>query len=137
MKLKSVKIILALFVLIQSFLFNVSLPELVLCFGEDGHVAIEKASNNSCDHDDEHLTKLENEEKINERHEDCTDLNLDWHFSNADIKLKNYIPHNNSSKYSVNPLLKFSDNTFRHLNKSQFNPNLNNLNSIRTTVFLI
>ncbi|MGD9900429.1 MAG: hypothetical protein AB7T22_14990, partial [Calditrichaceae bacterium] len=71
---------LGLLILVQTSLFQIALPELVICFGEDGHVAIERDDCQDCvhpqnDEEDAAITRPDNH--LNEF--GCTDLSLDLH----------------------------------------------------------
>jgi len=89
MKIKTYILTLLLFA--QTLLYQVSLPQLVLCIGEDGHVAIEGAT------EDEacliHPLSTKNLEAtaplfqfIHDQADHCVDIFLDWHLSIAQYK---------------------------------------------------
>ncbi len=77
--------------LAQTLLYQVSLPQLVLCIGDDGHVAIEEAMTDSvcfihppAARSPEYATAL-----LQDIHPDtgpCVDIFLDWHLSMAQYK---------------------------------------------------
>ncbi len=83
--------LLSLLLLSQTLLYQVSLPQLVLCIGEDGHVAIEGAT--------EEATCLAHPlsfsgvapnatlyQAYHEQADDCVDIFLDWHMGIAQYK---------------------------------------------------
>ena len=89
MKFKKRLQIIFVFVLLlqQSLLAHVALPHFVLCFGEDGHVAVEwNESASSCDLENPSLNHLESTEKgcFENCGPACTDINLsNSHLSEA------------------------------------------------------
>ena len=140
MKINLIKAILPFLVLFQSFLFKVSLPELVLCFGEDGHVALEGSVKDlDHKHKKDHLNELiKIQQTYNQKHNDCMDINLDWHFSDANIlKVKNRIPNYISTLYFPPTLLQISDISLIHTHKVQLNTKAPTITAIQTTVLLI
>lgn len=135
---KQISIILITLVFAQTLLFQVDLPELVLCFGDDGHVAIEQASDSAHEHNEiQDISYMDVFQAFNSRHDDCTDIELDWHFSNADVtKVKNKIPLYNSTFLQF-PFLQISENSFLNNNLVHTNYSKSTINSIRTTILLI
>ena len=135
---KQISKILTHLLFLQALFFQVDLPELVLCFGEDGHIAIEKAIEKDCRHDND---KFNIAYKIllafDQKHDACNDLNLDLHFSNANVKKnKNNVPQNNSNIY----ILAFSKHNNNYLNtkkKIQTTTNKQTINIIHNTILLI
>ena len=82
---KSLSKLLIYLLLCQALLFQIDFPELVLCFGDDGHISIEKKEVSSCDYDtDEHFSVSTPSVSVISGHNECKDLNLDLHFSRAD-----------------------------------------------------
>ena len=79
---------LAILVLIQSLVFQVSYPDTVLCIGDDGHVMFEKEGTDThCDHPSDPL--LLDQFAENDFHEnDCVDITLKQHFENVYLKQK-------------------------------------------------
>ena len=133
---KYISKILTSLLFLQALFFQVDLPELVLCFGDDGHVAIEKKVETECDIDDFHDVSNQIFQILDPREDDCNDLTLDLHFSNADIqKNKNNIPLSNSKLYIPTFLnINHSLNT-NHIILSSNNKQLTN--TLLTTVLLI
>ena len=123
---------------LQTLFFQVDLPELVLCFGEDGHVAIEKAIDNACEHDgDTALQNIVKIKTIKPLHDDCTDIKLDWHFANADIVKKTTKLLKNHSPGFVTV---FFSQSLQHTNQSSYHiskTSKHTLSAIQTTVLLI
>lgn len=138
MKKQISKILIAL-VFAQTLLFQVDLPELVLCFGEDGHVAIEKASDNACEHDgDTALQNIVKIKTIKPLHDDCTDITLDWHFSNADIvKKTNNNIKNISSGFLSQALQHTSEYPVKNTSQQSANTNKHTITALQSTVLLI
>ncbi|KAA3616767.1 MAG: hypothetical protein D8M58_17320 [Calditrichaeota bacterium] len=138
MILNNLKVVLAFFVLIQSLLFQVSLPELVLCFGDDGHIALESSERDADHkHDKNHFSDLVKLFNQNDS-DDCTDINLDWHFSNADvIKKSNKNLNHNSFVFVPNALLHTSKPSIKSNINIISNTNKHTITSIQTTILLI
>jgi hypothetical protein len=135
---KQISKILTYLLFLQSLFFQVDLPELVLCFGDDGHVAIEVTSEADCVYDnDTPNTKASAFQVLNEKHDDCNDLKLDLHFSNADVNknktnlLKHIAYLHLPSFFSQN---KQSQNANQ---KIQTTTNKQTINTIHNTILLI
>ena len=123
---------------IQALFFQVDLPELVLCFGDDGHIAIEATSAAECSYDnDGHNTTAGVFQVLNEKHDDCNDLKLDLHFSNADFnKNKTNLLKNKSTPYVPSFLNqnKYAQNAKQ---KIQTTTNKQTISTINNTILLI
>lgn len=77
---------------LQALFFQVDLPDLVLCFGGDGHIAIEVSEETDHNHDDNLSNSAKYFQFKDQKPEDCNDLTLDLHFSNAHVnKSKNNV----------------------------------------------
>lgn len=86
---------LSFFLTLQAMVFQVALPDVVLCFGDDGHIAFElQGKTNQCDHDDvvsNFIPYLSDEETNEIAGIDCTDIKLHFHTSFANkISKKNF-----------------------------------------------
>ncbi|MGD9489507.1 MAG: hypothetical protein AB7W47_15925 [Calditrichaceae bacterium] len=69
---------LSVLILIQTSLLQIALPELVICFGEDGHVAIERDDRPDCGHPLNATEEVALTGKYDDQHHfGCTDLSLD------------------------------------------------------------
>jgi hypothetical protein len=126
------------FVLVQALFFQVDLPQLVLCFGDDGHIALENSDGVICDHQENVLAKaVKKLQSISGRHDDCKDVVLDWHFSNADLtKIKNNIPKVSSYFTQFFPSVN-KVNALSFIQKIFIIENNTTIESIHTTVLLI
>ncbi len=84
---KILHIFIGLALLLQALFFQVALPNLVLCFGEDGHLAFEfQVAQESCLHTSVLKNRLfSNAENGHVKNKDaqCTDLYLHFHTSFA------------------------------------------------------
>ncbi len=89
MKLKTYA--LTLLLLAQTLLYQVSLPQLVLCIGDDGHVAFEEANTSGACfiHPPETKPLAYAPVRVQAVHpatDHCVDIFLDWHLSMAQYK---------------------------------------------------
>lgn len=136
---KKLSIILIKLLFAQALLFQVDLPQLVLCFGDDGHIAIEKTNGSMSEHEGLHFTKAAAVlQTINEAHADCTDIKLDWHFSNAKIvKLKNKTFRDNTSLYVPFSPLQHANLFLTRAYTIRPNLNVQTAQVIHTTILLI
>ena len=136
---KKLSIILIKLLFAQALLFQVDLPQLVLRFGDDGHIAIEKTNGSVSEHEGLHFTKAAAVlQTINAAHADCTDIKLDWHFSNANIvKLKNKTLHDNTSLYAPFFFLQHAYLLLTRAYTIQPNLNMQTAQMIHTTILLI
>ncbi|HES59123.1 MAG: hypothetical protein JW956_03615 [Calditrichaceae bacterium] len=138
----SLKILLSLSLLLQTMVFQVSLPNLVLCFGEDGHIAFEWQDNtNHCAHNSSFSynflfeTKSEITAKVGAG---CTDINLHFLPSYADsIKKQNQTLTSAAfmALGDINYLkdaMPFNSNQYRK--NPQFNPILD---AVKNTILII
>ncbi len=89
---KAIRILFVFLILIQSMLTQISLPQIVLCLGKDGHVAIETA-----DHREQNPLVAAAADKIlipanytfhDFSEENCVDISLERH--NGDANLQSY-----------------------------------------------
>jgi hypothetical protein len=134
----SIKVLMTFFILTQALFFQVDLPQLVLCFGDDGHIALENSDGVACGHPENLLAKaVKKLQSISGRHDDCKDVILDWHFSNADLtKIKNSIPKVSSHFAQFFPS-ENKTNTISFIKKIFLIENNTTIDSIHTTVLLI
>ncbi len=114
MKIKSYTLILLL--LAQTLLYQVSLPRLVLCIGDDGHVAIEEADTavDCFMHPPEagHSAYAPNLVRaIHPATDPCVDIVLDWHLSMAQYKHDS--PQVTKIPYVVLSLAPATDNSIK------------------------
>ncbi|NOZ48278.1 MAG: hypothetical protein GXO79_16105 [Chlorobi bacterium] len=97
-------ILLAFFILIQAFFIHSNVSNIVLCFGNDGHVAIEaivpaKTATISQTHNCIHLIEFLSEENHNiGQPSDCQDIQLKTQLS--DIILKQVVKLNTTHIYN-------------------------------------
>lgn len=116
-KKKSATFVLLLF--FQSLVFQIDIPHVILCFGDDGHISLEKSNNIICEHNSNpDLSRIIYENKIKATHGDCTDINLDLHFSYPNIQknkssiitaqLISYLP------FFTKPTIRYSDFTAKN-----------------------
>lgn len=89
MKLKISALIFLLFA--QTLAYQVSLPDIVLCVGDNGHIALEAGnSDTGCVlHPSFNNISQGHHAITNRQHLDddyCTDIVLDWHLSSAQLK---------------------------------------------------
>lgn len=82
-------IITLIFVLfLQTIFFQVAIPNLILCFGKDGHIAFEwLPEDDDCTPGNpiNHILFSGHEQEYREIPEvDCTDINLHWHPASAE-----------------------------------------------------
>ncbi len=126
------------FILIQALFFQVDLPQLVLCFGDDGHIALENNDGVACGHPENMLAKaVKKLQSISEQHDACKDVILDWHFSNADLtKIKNNIPKVSSYFVQFFPSIN-KVNALSFIQKIFLIEKNTTIESIHTTVLLI
>ncbi len=94
-KKKLLNIILSFSLLLQALVFQVALPNLVLCFGDDGHIAFELLGESSqCDHNDSahNIIPFQSENEITGiLVADCIDIDLHFFPSFAEhTQKKNY-----------------------------------------------
>lgn len=87
-KSKTIALIILLFA--QTLVYQVSLPDLVLCVGDDGHIALEKGNDNGqCILHPSQIRVSHNEFVVLKPHQDadhCVDFVLDWHLSSIQLK---------------------------------------------------
>ena len=114
MKNKILKIFLSLLIIAQSMIFQVSAPQLVLCVGDEGHVAVEVSENSHSDIDAHNFKALfaENRTKHHLINDDCFDIPLDYHFGSSHISNKKSIklPGSLLRYYSQNESASFTYN---------------------------
>ncbi len=89
MKLKISALIFLLFA--QAMAYQVSLPDIVLCVGDNGHIALEEGnSDNGCAlHPSFNNISQDHHAVTDRQHLDadhCMDILLDWHLSSAQLK---------------------------------------------------
>jgi len=89
MKLKISALIFLLFA--QTLAYQISLPDIVLCVGDNGHIALEVGnSDNGCVlHPSFNNISQGHHAVTNRQHLDadyCMDIVLDWHLSSAQLK---------------------------------------------------
>lgn len=99
-KIKSAAKLLATLLFLQSLFFQVDLPQLVLCFGPDGHIALERTSNPANCHENDSVSETAALLTVPEfGHDQCDDVSLDWHFSRAakNVLKKSYIAQINNA----------------------------------------
>ncbi len=88
LKKKILHSLLGFTILLQAAFFQVAMPNLVLCIGDDGHVAFEwRSQNTSGRHKDSVIPNLFSHGKIAQPVAgkiDCTDINLHFHPSQAE-----------------------------------------------------
>lgn len=135
-------IIVSYAVLLQAALFQVALPNLVLCIGENGHLAFEWQSKDSqCVADDllnysifyDSGEDIYNSEEIN-----CTDINLHFHPSFAGkTKIINYskFTENKSIFYKID--ITESTKYFSFLNTNHITYLNSVLESLQNTILII
>ena len=88
---KTLHIILGLAVFLHALFFQMALPNLVLCFGEDGHLALEwHGGQEVCEHNAFVSTQIFNFDNFHVKTHDveCSDLNLHFHPAYAFKTLK-------------------------------------------------
>ena len=132
---KLLNILIGYSILLQAALFQVALPNLVLCFGEDGHIEFEWQSEDSqCAADDlldSTIFSDSNKDIYKSNEDNCTDINLHFHHSIADkTKIKYY------SDYSVNKTV-FYNSDFIEDSKSFSLNNNKNASIINPTIGVI
>lgn len=124
--------------LLQTAFFQVDLPEIVLCFGNDGHIAIEKTDADICGLESDYCSNINAVETIKSVHGDCTDLILDWHFSNADnVKKANYLRNTLLSGFLTQSVNKTKVMSFSNTFIGRSNRSKQIITSIKTTTLLI
>ncbi len=129
---KLLHIVLGFTILLQAAFFQIAMPNLVLCIGEDGHIAFEWHSQKGADHHKNralpnlfaHSEKL----KASTNSVNCTDINLHFHPSRAEKTQKQ-----NISKMVSTVFHQFETQnqerinhpvSFKLIYSSQFNPNI-------------
>ena len=117
------------------------MPNLVLCLGEDGHIAFEWQHERQCDHDNVQETILFGnlEEENSEAGEiNCTDIDLHFHPSSANItaKTSNFTIVNNVFDFDFLPV---TDRTNRlsSINKALDTPLDLLIEEIKNTILII
>ena len=70
--------VLSVLILVYSTVLQFSMPSVVLCFGDDGHIAFEQSDeNNQCvDVDDNITLPVNNSTDLSDQKEDCQDVPL-------------------------------------------------------------
>lgn len=109
----NILIIFSLFM--QTLFFQVALPSLVLCFGEDGHIGFEwNDTSTKCEFDapvQQSNFNIEIKDYLEKPETDCTDINLHFHVSFAEksnnqkhptITTKSFLPDYNSDLKKLN-----------------------------------
>lgn len=113
---KTLNIILSLSLTLQALVFHIALPNLVLCFGDDGHIAFElKGEMNQCAHDNtvsNIIPFLSENEIAKTPGVDCTDIDLHSHPSFADK-----IPKKNHTFYTTST---FEQSNFWKMRENPF-----------------
>ena len=123
---------------LQTLLFQVDIPEVILCFGDDGHISLENTNFNNCEHDTNlTLFPILKENNNKEIHNTCVDINLDLHFSNPNIqKNRSFITVDQSIFYLTlytNPACQYS----RFISKYNLTLHNQSTEKISNTVLLI
>lgn len=126
MRNKGLKIFLSLLIVAQSMIFQISSPQLVLCIGGEGHIAVEVSDDRHSDNENHHFEALF--DKSNSLHHllnnNCIDIPLDYHFGNSHIsnKKNSDFPVFQQNYYSINQLNSYICNNFiTSENKSSIN----------------
>jgi len=134
---KQIFIILTHFLFLQALLFQVDLPDLVICFGEDGHIALELSKETEHSHDENLSDSAKYFQFMDQKSEDCNDLRLDLHFSNANVnKSKNTVPlHKSTPVFYSYPNL--SNKSINSNNEVQPATNKQTISTIHNTILLI
>jgi hypothetical protein len=138
-----IKIFLSFSLLLQAMVFPIALPNLVLCFGGDGHIAFEvQDETNHCAHNDSDNSNilLRTEYEITGlASTDCTDINLHFYHFHADIVTKHNPILSNTSViipydvYYPKDVLSVN-NAAIYKNMPQFN---STLDAVKKTILLI
>jgi hypothetical protein len=134
---KNISNILTCLLFLQTLLFQVDLPDLVLCFGDDGHIAIEKSKKTDCVREDGTYNLANNIYRAyDQNHSDCNDVTLDLHFSDADIQ-KTRSSHFLTHMQQPTPLLLDQKSTTYTINLSQKSFQKQTQNIISNTILII
>ncbi len=130
-KRKILHLFLGFSIMLQAAFFQVAMPNLVLCIGEDGHVAFEWHSQNTSDHHkDSALPNLFIHSKTADSASDkanCKDINLHFHPSQAE-KTQNKNIVKISAKLFFAFYFKNQERTNPPVSIKLFQPTLVNLN---------
>jgi hypothetical protein len=136
---KHLNIVIIFALLMQILFFQVAIPSLVLCFGEDGHIAFEWKNDTGQYKLEEPIQLTDfNKDVIEKPETECTDINLYFYVSFAKkSKNKNYstiiterlIQNYNSVSESTN---KYSFIKLHHTTEKN-----HNLDTIQNTVLII
>ena len=129
---------LAVLVLLQSLVFQVSYPDTVLCIGDDGHVMFEKVGTDThCDHPSDPL--LLDQLAENDFHEnDCVDIPLKQHLENAYFKHKVEKRIDKSDRHFIVEINYLTKQSVRDLNFSHnYFACLPSLDAVKSVVLLI
>ena len=139
MKNKGLKILLSLLIIAQSMIFQVSSPQLVLCIGDEGHIAVEVSDDRHSDNENYYFEALF--DKSNSLHHllnnNCIDISLDYHFGSSHIsnKKSNDLPLFQQSSYSVNQFSSYNSCNFNDFISAEKISSINQ--HIAVTILLI
>lgn len=135
-------IILSFILLLQAAFFQIALPNLVLCFGEDGHISFEWQTDKvECSNENlinKYLFNNIEDEYERTCEEKCTDIDLHFHLSIAEKTQKKY-----HSLFSVKYFEQYNLWTTEKLNnyttKNIYNiiPSNLKIEEVETTVLII
>lgn len=139
---KIMNVILSLTLIIQAAVFQVALPNLILCIGDDGHIALEwQEEQEHCRHNNlVNKTVFNDTENIHSGSQevDCTDIGLHFHSSYAYKTQKGNKSINIAKIYGQQQLLvvnKFNKSRFTFITPTNLcNPTIE---LVKTTVLTI
>ena len=139
---KSLNIIISFSMLVQAAVFQVALPNLVLCFGDDGHVAFELQNGSSqCDHNISvsNIFSFHPENELTEiAGMDCTDIDLHFHLSYTDkIQKKNHPTSSTLILEHFNFRVMEKVPFYSSVNHTHFSPQYTMNSAIKNTVLII
>lgn len=136
----NITLIFALFM--QTLFFQVALPSLVLCFGEDGHIAFEwNDTSTQCKFDapvQQSNFNVEIKDYLEKPETDCTDINLHFHNSLAEKSKNQKYPTNINKSFLpdyISDLKKFNKYTYPKLQSTIETNHI--LDDIQNTVLII
>ena len=114
------RLLLSIAVLAYSSLLQFSLPSIVLCFGDDGHIAFEQSGDNfKCDEtEDSGDHPIHKHKNLSHQEDDCQDIPLTTVLSNLylekDGKVKTVKLYQDSTLVKYSDLVSHSDLIIEH-----------------------
>ena len=133
------RLLLSIAVLAYSSLLQFSLPSIVLCFGDDGHIAFEQSGDNfKCDEtEDSGDHPIHKHKNLSHQEEDCQDISLMTVLSNLYLEKDGKIKTVKVSTVLARINTKCTD-LDSHLNSHQKDSILySSMKSLHTTILLI